>query len=70
MTNRLKGLELIESLKSYRQRFVILYRRQLSKPYQRKRNAKGQNHTPRRSYKQPREEEKQKGREKRKDIPI
>ena len=35
-----------------------MYRRQLSKPYQRKRDAKGQNHTLRRPYKQPRREAK------------
>ena len=28
MTNRFKGLDLIESLKNYGQRFVMLYRRQ------------------------------------------
>ena len=38
--NTFKGLDLIECLKNYGQRFVILYRRQWSKPSQRKRNAK------------------------------
>ena len=57
--NRLKGLDLIElCLKNYEQRFTTLYRRQLSKPYQRKRDAKGQNHTLRRPY-IPSKEEKQ-----------
>ena len=40
VTNRFKGLDLIECLKSYRQRFVILYRRQGSKSSPRKRKAK------------------------------
>ena len=40
VTNRFKGLDLIECLKNYGWRFVILYRRQGSKPSPRKRNAK------------------------------
>ena len=40
VTNRFKGLELIECLKNYGQRFVTLNRRQRSRPSQRKRNAK------------------------------
>ena len=40
--NRFKGLDLIECLKNYAQRFVTLYRRQGSKPSLRKRNAKRQ----------------------------
>ena len=43
MTNRLKELDLIECLKNYGWRFVILYRRQESRPSPRKRNAKKQN---------------------------
>ena len=39
--NRFKGLDLIESLMSYRQRFVTLYRRQWSRPSPWKRNGKG-----------------------------
>ena len=38
--NRFKGLDLIECLKNYRQRFMTLYRRQGSRPSPRKRNAK------------------------------
>ena len=38
--NRFKGLDLIEYLKNYGQRFVTLYRRQGSKPSLRKINAK------------------------------
>ena len=40
VTNRFKGLDLIECLKNYGQRFVTLYRRQGSQPSPRKRNAK------------------------------
>ena len=49
--NRFKGLDLIECLKNYGQRFVTLYRRQWSRPYPRKRNAKRQNGCLRRPYK-------------------
>ena len=38
MTNRFKGLDLIECLMNYGWRFVTLYRRQESRPSQRKRN--------------------------------
>ena len=41
MTNRFKGLDLIECLKKYGWRFVTLYRRQGSRPSPRKRNPKG-----------------------------
>ena len=37
--NRFKGLNLIETLKNYGQRFVTLYKRQESRPSPRKRNA-------------------------------
>ena len=40
VTHRFKGLDLIECLKSYGQRFVILYRRHGSRPSPRKRNAR------------------------------
>ena len=43
VTNRFKGLDLIERLKIYGQRFVTLYRRQGSRPSPRKRNVKRQN---------------------------
>ena len=42
MRNRFKGLDLIECLKNYGQRFVALYRRQGSRPSPRKRNAEKQ----------------------------
>ena len=51
VTNRFKGLDLIECLKNYRQRFVTLYRRQGSRPSPRKRNSKKQNGCLRRPYK-------------------
>ena len=40
MINRFQGFDLIECLKNYGQRFVILYRRQGARPSPRKRNAK------------------------------
>ena len=40
VTNRFNGLDLIECLKNYGQRFVTLYRRQRSRPSPRKRNTK------------------------------
>ena len=40
VTNRFKGLDLIECLKNNGWRFVTLYRRQWSRPFPRKRNAK------------------------------
>ena len=48
--NRFKGLDLIECLMNYGQRFVTLYRRQGSRPSPRKRNAKGQDGCLRRPY--------------------
>ena len=42
VTNKLKGLDLIECLKNYVHRFMTLYRRQWWRPYSRKRNAKRQ----------------------------
>ena len=38
--NRFKGLDLIDWLMNYGQRFLKLHRRQGSRPYPRKRNAK------------------------------
>ena len=43
MTNRFKGLDLIECPKNYGCRFVTLYKRQGSRLYPRKRNAKRHN---------------------------
>ena len=49
--NRFKGLDLIECLMNYRQRFVTLYRRQGLRPSAWKRNAKKQNGCLGRPYK-------------------
>ena len=49
--NGFKGLDLIECLKTYGQRFVTLYRRQGSRPSPWKRNAKKQNGCLGRPYK-------------------
>ena len=51
VTNRFKGLDLIECLKNYGQRFLTLYRRQGSRPSPRKGSAKRQNGYLRRPYK-------------------
>ena len=51
MTHRLKGLDLIECLKNYGQRFMTLYKRQGSRPSPRNRNAQRQNGCLRRPYK-------------------
>ena len=51
LRNRFKGLDVIECLINYGQRFVTLYRRQESRPTPRKRNAKKQNGCLRRPYK-------------------
>jgi len=50
VTNRFKEFDLIECLKNNGWRFVTLYRRQLSRPSPRKRNAKRQNGCLRRPY--------------------
>ena len=51
VTNRLKGLDLIECLMNYGQRFMTFNKRQKSRPSQRKRNAKRQNGCLRKAYK-------------------
>ena len=51
VTNRFKGLDLIECLMNCGQRFMRLYDRQGSRPSPRKRNSKRQNCCLRRSYK-------------------
>ena len=55
---------------NYEMRFVTLYRRQGSRPSPWKRNAKRQNGSLRRLYKELRKEKKSKAKEKRKDISI
>ena len=52
VTNRFKGLDLIECLKTYGWKFITLYRRPWSRPSARKRNAKRQNGYLRRAYKE------------------
>ena len=56
VTNRFKGLDLIECLKNYGQRFVTLYMRQGSRPSSRKRNAKRHNGGLTNSYEKKRSE--------------
>ena len=51
VTNRFKGLDLIECLKNYGWRFVTLYKRQSSRSSPRERNAKRQNACLRRPFK-------------------
>ena len=51
VTNRFKGLDLIDCLKNYGRRFMTLYRRQGSRPSPRKRKAKRQNGCLTRPYK-------------------
>ena len=68
--NRFKGLDLIECLMNCGLRFVTLYRWQGLRPCPWKRNARKQNGCLRRPYKQLWKEEKQKAKEKRKDISI
>ena len=49
--NRFKGLDLMDRVMNYGQRFMTLYRRQGLRPSSRKRNAKKQNSCLRRPYK-------------------
>ena len=58
VTNRFKGLDLIECVKYCGRRFVTLYRRWGSRPSPRKRNGKRQNGCLTRPYKQLCKEEK------------
>ena len=51
VTNRFKGLDLIDRVMNYRWRFMTLYGRQVSRPSPRKRNAKKQNDCLRGPYK-------------------
>ena len=67
--NRFKGLELIECLKNYVQRFIVTDMTMNLTSSPRKRNARRQNSCLRKLYKYLRKEEKQKARKKDKDIP-
>ena len=51
VTNKFKGLDLIECMKNYRQRLLTLCRRQGSRPSPRKKSAKRQDDCLRRPYK-------------------
>ena len=64
-TNRLKGLDLIECLKNYGQRFISLYSRLWPKPYTRRRNATRQSGCLGKSYEYLRKEMKGKEENKR-----
>ena len=68
--NRFKGLELIECLKNYGQRFIVTDMTMNLTSSPRKRNARRQNSCLRKLYKYLRKEEKQKARKKDKDILI
>ena len=66
----MKGLNLIEYLMNYGWRFMTLYRRQGSRPSPWKRNAKKLSEEALQIAAKRRKEEKQKAKEKRKDINI
>ena len=68
--NRFKGLDMIECLMNYGQRFVTFYRKQGARLSPRKRNEKSQNGCLMRPYKWLRKEDKQKVKEKGKDTSI
>ena len=68
--NRFKGLDLIECMMNYGQRFVTLYRREGARPSPRERNVKKQNGCLRRPYKKLRNEKTLKAKGKWKDNPI
>ena len=68
VTSRFKGLDLIV-FENYGKRFVTLYRRQWSRLFPRKRNAKRHNGCLRRTSNS-QEKKRQKAKEKKKDIPI
>ena len=70
MTNRFKGLDLIECLKNYGWRFMTLHRRQRSRPSPRKRNAKRQKCLSEESLQIAEKGREAKAKEKRKGISI
>ena len=70
VTNRFKGLDLIECLKNYGWRFVTLYRRQGSRPSPRRRNAKKAKWLSEETLQLALNRREAKAKEKRKDIPI
>ena len=70
VTSRFKGLGLIECLKNYGWMFVTLYRRQVSRPSPRKRNAKRKKWLSEEALQIPVNRREAKGKGKRKDILI
>ena len=66
----MKGLDLIECLKNYGQRFMTLYRRQGLRPSPRKRNTKRQKWLSEEALQIAVKTREVKSKEKRKDIPI
>ena len=70
VTNRFKGLDLIECLKNYGQKYVTLYRKQGSRPFPKKKNGKKAKWLSEETLKLLRKEEKPKAKEKRVDIPV
>ena len=68
--NRFKGLDLIECLKNYKWRFVILYRRWWSRPSPRKRNAEKAKWLSKEALQIAEKIKKWKAKEKRKDISV
>ena len=70
MTSRFKGLDLIECLKNYGRRFVTLYRRQGSRPSPWEKKCKKAKWLSEETLQIAMKKERQKAKEKRKDIPI
>ena len=68
--NRFKGLDLIECLKNYGQRFMTLYRRQCSRLSPRKKKRKKATWLSEEALQIAEKRREQKEKEKRKDIPI
>ena len=68
--NRFKGLDLIECLLNYEQRFMTLYRRQDSRPSPRKKKCKKAKWLSEQALQISVKKEKPKAKEKRKDTPI
>ena len=70
VTNRFKGLDLIECLKNYGQSSMTLYKRQGTRPFPRKKKCKKAKWLSEEALQILRKEEKLKAKEKRKDIPT
>ena len=70
VTNKFKGLDLIECLKNYEQRFVTLYRRQGIKTIPKRKKCKKAKWLSEEALQIAMKRREVKGKEKRKDIPI